>query len=685
MQNTTTDSNGVVVQVRDVHGDLHIASSPNGHGSRTPRQVPPLPPHFVDRQEVLGTITQLTHRAHSKGQPALVVLSGIGGIGKTALATTAAHALSEHHPDGQVFLRGGGTSAPVEPGTLLGRGLTALGHAPTDLPRDTEARIGMWRSATAQQRLLVLLDDAATAEQVRCLLPGSGGHTVLATARSRLSPMARDGAAFIDLHPLEDSAAHSLIARLADHAGEGDPAAVSRVAGACHRVPLALVVTASTATRTRASLAEVADRLTALPTFALEASVTEALTTAYRTLSGQARGLYRALACHPPYPWDAPAAAALTGLPLEDAQQALGELVETNLLDQPHLGWYAMHDVVRSHASSLVGAEAATARERLRLHYLTTAIAYDRRINPYRWRILPAALVDQAPEVEATATTALTWFHDRAGTIGELIDEAHTAGHHATAVYLCEALWGYYTHHKPLDTWQATHTAGLAAARATGDAVLQARMLQALGTWAMNSGDADTAHRNYTQARELWVQAEHILGQASVTEALGTVNLTTGNPHQAQQCYREALSLHEHLEQPRGVALARRYLGQAARELHDYGRALELLSMALEWFADNDDSYMVVRCRLQLATTHLYRGDLDEAHTTARSALELATDLDARYEVASCHALLADVAQALTLNHLHAAHTIAHATGAHEWSEALAKQKREVQDTRRNI
>jgi hypothetical protein len=265
---------GSAVQARSIHGDVHF----HGRGSEPipgPGQLLPVPPAFTNRSAELAALAVLLDPAESARPLTLAVIMGVGGVGKTSLALRWLYQVKDHFPAGQLYADLGGhvPASAVRPAEVLGRFLRAVGLPPGSVPTDLEEASGLWRSVTTGRRLIVLLDNAASAAQVRAVLPGPGPSLVAVTTRWRLGGLAIDGAHFTELGPLAEPDAIDLLGRIAG-AGRvsADPDAARSVVRMCGQLPLAVCVSAARlapnprwpVSRMATELASERDRLTAL-------------------------------------------------------------------------------------------------------------------------------------------------------------------------------------------------------------------------------------------------------------------------------------------------------------------------------------------------------------------------------------------------------------------------------------
>ena len=314
-------------------------------------------------------------------------VDGMAGIGKTAFAVHAAHQLAARFPDGQIFLRLHAHTAgqrPVDPAEALATLLLTAGVAPQQIPPGLEARSAAWRGHLAGKKVLLVLDDAAGSDQVRPLLPGTAGCLVLVTSRRRLTAL--EEAAPISLGTLPPDEAADLFARLAGRPGlQPTDAAVAEVTGLCGCLPLAIRLVAAglrhhpawTVTGLAAELATARDRLAAMQ--AEDVSVAAAFDLSYQDLTPGQQRLFRRLGLHPGADIDAYAAAALDDTDLRATRRRLDELYDHNLIGEPALGRYRLHDLLREYARARVAADDDADNQaaigRLLDYYLHTSVA----------------------------------------------------------------------------------------------------------------------------------------------------------------------------------------------------------------------------------------------------------------------------------------------------------------------
>ena len=425
----------------DVQQDRVSVADPvtTAPGSGTPSPVPvrPVPAQlpldlasFTGRDDELNQLDALLTR--SDGPPATVViavLSGTAGVGKTTLAVHWAHRVANRFPDGQLYanLRGfgpGGTA--MNPAEVIRGFLDTFEVSPQRLPADLDSQAALLRSLLAGRQMLIVLDNARDAEQVRPLLPGAPGCLVVVTSRNELTSLvAVEGAHPLSIDLLSTSEARELLTRrLGPDRLNAEPAAVGEIITGCARLPLALsVLAARAAIRTRFSLgalaAELRDAHGGLHAFEggdVAANVRAVFSWSYQVLGEAAARLFRLLGLHPGPDITARAATSLAGLPRKEVHPLLTELVHAHLVTEHAPGRYTFHDLLRAYAAELAvdldsEVERQSSMHRTLDHYLRTAHAADRLLQANRDPIaLAPPRPGVSPEEIADSDRALAWF-----------------------------------------------------------------------------------------------------------------------------------------------------------------------------------------------------------------------------------------------------------------------------------
>jgi hypothetical protein len=354
------------------------------------RQLPRGPDTFVGREQEYGALESLAKRAD--GTASICVIDGVAGAGKTALAIYAGRRLATRFPDGQLYadLRGFGPHRPpMTPDEALAGFLRALGVDPSAVPSGLDELAAMYRSLLAERHMLIVLDNAADAAQVRPLLPGAPGPLVLVTSRGRLSGLtARDGAARITLRPLAPAQAILLLGRIVGHDRvSAERQAAIDISARCGLLPLALRIAAErVAARPRMTLNDLAGQLTAaharldgLDLGEEEATAVRAVFSwSYKALAPEAARMFRMLGLHTGPDIGVPAAAALAATEQAEAGHLLEVLADAHLIEESLPGRFRVHDLLHAYAAEQARTdesahERGSALRRVLSWYLLTA------------------------------------------------------------------------------------------------------------------------------------------------------------------------------------------------------------------------------------------------------------------------------------------------------------------------
>ncbi|WP_433530150.1 BTAD domain-containing putative transcriptional regulator [Micromonospora sp. CA-263727] len=474
---------------RVLAGDLAIAGSER-RATAPVRGLPRAISDFTGRSETVARLV----KEIEEGETRIHLIDGMAGSGKTTLAVHVATRLAECYPDAQLFidLHGHSERAPLSPSAALATLLRQLGVAPERIPVDVDDRLAIWRTELADRRALVLLDNAATAAQVVPLLPSGAGCLTLITSRRRLVGL--DEGRPSSLRLLDPGEAVELLGRVAgEERVSAEPAAASEVVRRCGYLPLAIRLAGGRLVhRPRWRIADLADRLggarDALAELAAgQRSVGEAFALSYAQVSPAAQRTFRLLGLHPGVRVDTATAAAVAGAALVEAQEALDELVDAHLMDEPEPGRYRLHDLVREYAWTLLSdparaTERHTALERLLDHYLHVSATLGRETEAPATRL--AFSLPPAPRPDLVAICAdrgLAWFDENRSALVAMPALAEQ-DFPERAWQLARASWRLLYNGGHLDELVETHRVGLRAAESLGDEQTQAMMLNYLAS-----------------------------------------------------------------------------------------------------------------------------------------------------------------------------------------------------------
>jgi DNA-binding SARP family transcriptional activator/Flp pilus assembly protein TadD len=654
-----------------------------------PRQLPASVRYFAGRSSELAALTELLDRKGAR-TPGTVVISAIGGtagVGKTALAIHFARQVAESFPDGQLYVNLRGfdpTLAPKLPAEAVRLALDAFAVPAEQIPANLDAQVGMYRSLLAGKKVLIVLDNAADAGQVRPLLPGSPTCLVIVTSRNRLAGLvAIDGAIPLSLDLLAHAEAHDLLTGILGAARvAAEPDATDQLIAACGHLPLALTITgARAATNPQLPLAalatELADathRLDALRTTDDPlASVRASLACSYQHLSADVARTFRLLGVHPGPVISLPATASLTGIPRPQTRRHLSELADANLVTQDSGDRYTLHDLVRLYAAEQAqridsDTERQAAIRRMLDHYLHTGHIAARLLRPTRDPItLDTHSRGTVPEDPADQREATSWFRAEHQVLMAAVDYAFAAGQDTHAWNIAWTLQDYFQIRGHWREQLAVSTTALAAACRLGDLTLQAKSHHYLARGATELGRHDDACSHYRhaldlfqrlsdrnwqahvhlglagslnrqgqpgsavdharQALELYIATNHQVGRAAALSGIGWYLCHTGDCQQALLYCQQALVVCRKVGARHSEGDTLDNLGYAHRQLGHYTEATACYQQAVAIYRQ-----LGFRPRQAVALSHLgdtYHsvGDLEAACTAWREALAILDDL----------------------------------------------------------
>ena len=486
-----------------------------------PRQLPAAPRCFVGRSGELSALSGLLEgqREHTSGV-VIAALTGMAGIGKTALAVTWAHHVADQFPDGQLFINMRGFSpagTPVTPTEAICSFLTALGVPASRIPADQMSAAALYRSLIAGRRMLVVLDNACDAEQVRSLLPGSPGCLVVVTSRNRLTGLAAaEGANLLPLGLLSEEESRELLHRNLDIERPAEFETISELARLCARLPLALCdVAARAAARPGLPLAGLAAEmrdwrvLDALETGESATSVRMAFSWSHARLGAEAALMFRLLGVYSGPDITVPAAVSLTGMTRNQAHLALAELCDGYLVTEHAPGRYTCHDLLRAYAAEgdrSCGSddEQREAVHRVLDHYLHTVNA----VSALLYQDYPQLTLDRPrpgvrPEEIVDGRRAMEWVENARHVVLAAIIQAASGGYAPHAWELPWAAAPFFTSKVPWARLALALASVPATARERGDHAGEAMAYYNLGLANHWIGDHGTACRYLDSAIEL--------------------------------------------------------------------------------------------------------------------------------------------------------------------------------------
>lgn len=613
--------------------------------TRQVAQLPGPPAGFVGRERELDRMRVALTREPRLDVSRVVFIEGPPGVGKTSAAIRCAYEIkgSRHgtYADGELHINLHGFSSkgkPVQPGDALEEFLVELGVPPQDIPKQTEPRAKLYRSVLASLHILIILDNAASADQIEPLLPGARHCGVIVTSRKKFAGLAmRVGAERLELGPVNRSEAVAILgqavgadvsARQADH--------LVTLADLCGRLPLALRISAERlVVHPHRPIREMIDELAAeherLDGLSMGESnrIRTVFEWSYNDLSPDEQSMFRRLALHPGQRFSAGAAATLGGVSMVRARRLLEKLTSVHLLEGTADDRYEFHDLIRVYAAdrsteSDDQAELDAAALRLANWYLHNAVAAGQALAPFRLNPLepPSAPgVDTQPF--ADATTALKWCDTEAENYTSILKMATERGFHEVAWKTAVALFDYLRLlRNPGRLWLATTLLALEAARASADRYAEGWVETSLAEAYRWLRQYEYSRRHFQHALEIRQEIGDRQGVGWSTAGLGFLAVDRGMLEQAREYALAAMAIFQETGDLHGEASALFTLADTYQGRVRLGDALRTLRRSLRIFEGigNQDGQALTLTKI--ADVLLTGGEPDLALTNIESSIE---------------------------------------------------------------
>jgi DNA-binding SARP family transcriptional activator/tetratricopeptide (TPR) repeat protein len=622
-----------------------------------PRQLPSSIADFIGREDHLADVKQVLadERARSDGYAVpIIAISGRGGVGKSTLALRMAHELAGEFPDGHIYADLRGMTDEKSTWGLLARIMRALGVSGSVIPDDMAERVEMYRSRVAGKRLLIVLDDVTSEEQVLPLLPGSASCAVIVTSRARLVglPAARQ----VDVGTFDATTSMELLARIVGWPRlRAEPPAAAQLVNYCGGLPLALrIAGARLASRPQWRIAELTRRLKSevrrldeLSHRGLEVRSSIALT--YRSLPEQAQRLFRlsAIVKAPDFPsWTA---AALLDVDLMQAEDTLERLVDVRMLDTKRCAdgqlRYGLHDLIRVYAQErLLESESVAERDAALRRMLGARLALAEQAHRKEYGGDYTILHGNAPRLDLSGWDTeeligcpMDWLENERAALVSSVRQAAAAGMDElcwdlalTSVSLFEVK-GY------TDDWRETAELAHAVALRAGNRIGTAAMQYSLGTLYMLQKRLTEAEQFFAAALETFEQERNLHGQALVLRNSAFIDRICANVDQMQKKYNSALIKMRVVGDPIGEAHVLSCLARFRIDEGDHDAAEDMLSDALALCEQAGYLRGEAHVRRALSELYLATGRLDEARQSANEVLRIVRYVGDR--IGEAHAL----------------------------------------------
>ncbi|MEN3356603.1 MAG: hypothetical protein V7637_585 [Mycobacteriales bacterium] len=665
------------------------AAAPPAAALPAPAQLPPPVGHFAGRTAELAGLDGWLAEPHPG--PRIAVIRGPAGVGKTAFAVQWSRSIRADFPDGQLYLdlRGHDTASALAPADALAQALRALGVPADRIPAELADQIGGYRSLVHDKRILLVADNAGSADQVLPLVPTGEASLLVVTSRHDLAALPIYHAVRpVDLGVLSASEATTLLDQVvgADRV-RAEAGAAAKLVDLCGRLPLALrVAAAKLAARPRRQIDDLVaelvgqDRLDALSVEGDSRGLRAVFATAYGALSQPAARLFRVLGLQPGTSFTVPLAAAAAGVPAAVGQAGVRELAAAHLIEDLGGDRYRFHDLIRLYAADRARAQEpdparAAAVTRILDWYLAVADAVNRTLDPGRDRVVPPSRFAPGNEpFDPAPAAALAFLDGEHANLLSTVDYAAAEGYQTVAWQLCYLLAGYFESRGHWGDRVAMYRSGLAAARQLADPAVEGLMLSGLGVACIAARRHAEALEHLRPALELMRASGDRRGEGhaynNIAAALGELR----RYHEAIVACERALEVHTQNGHRLGMRLALNNLGCAHTRIDEVDRGIAYLDQGLALARDDRDTRVEAGILHNLGEAYRRRGDHRQALDCFAQALALRRGMgERRYE--------AETLTEIGLTHLDAADPAAardSAWQAHQLSREVGDQHLEA-------
>jgi tetratricopeptide (TPR) repeat protein len=658
-------ANGNSVQAGSVHGGIHFHQVLNS--VVIPRQLPASVPDFVGRQTELARLANLLEAsANVTGTVLITAINGTAGVGKTALAVRWAHQVSAHFPDGHLYVNLRGfdpTAAPLQPAEVVRGFLDAFGVPPERISINPDAQVAMYRSLLAGRRVLIVLDNARDAEQVRPLLPGSSTCLVIVTSRNQLTGLiAHEGARPVTIDVLEvEEAFEFLSVAFGPQRVDGNSSTIQELIRQCAQLPLALaIVAARAATNVRLTpqllvdeLRDELNRLDALETGDPDTDLRAVFSWSYGALQPESARIFRLLGLHTASDITLSAAASLGALSVQQARNHIAGLVRANLIEEHVPGRFRFHDLLRAYAAEQALRQESDDQRRVAIHrlldyYLHSSMLADKCLHPHRVAINTSApLPGIAMAGFETYEQAMLWFASEHGAILAVLEQAVSNGFHCHAWQLPWGIVNYLDRRGHWYDYVTSQETAAAAADQLGDRTALAASLRLLGNGYSRLERHEDSFKCLARALTVYRDLDDVVGQATTHHAISRAYTRQGDHERALDEAICALELFRETDHLAWLARVYNRVGQSYAFLGNHNEALRYCTEAMDLLRGLGDRYNEARTLNSLGYIHHQLEHYDLAIRNYQESIDVHRELGDDYYEAITFVQLGDVYSAI--------------------------------------
>ncbi|MGV9210390.1 AfsR/SARP family transcriptional regulator [Micromonospora sp. RB23] len=597
---------------------------------------------FVGREAAVARLLAETRRVEDR-VPALHLIDGMAGSGKTTLAVHLARRLGDRYPDARLYvdLRGHGEKDLMRPASALVVLLRQLGVPSERIPVDLDDRTELWRRELALRRSVIILDNAASSDQILPLLPIEPTAVVLVTSRRRLTHPDLGTSQSLPVMSPEEGV-DLLALSVGRERVDAEPEAAAEVVQRCGRLPLAIrLAGARLAHRSGWRLADLAAQMagatSVLPHLGGENStVTGAFATSYEPLPESRKRVFRFLGLYPGSRFSPTTVAALTGLTVTEARAALDDLTDRHLAQDLNSGQYGLHDLMRQYSVELCirvdsPQDRRSALAQLFDFILEVALRIAETLEPIVIRSQVDHLAfDRSELLETLGEPSVEWLEAERADLVTMVASAHESGFHQHAWRLARALWRFCYIRGYFEDIVTTHRHGLAAAEMTGETEPTAQMHNYLASAYVKTGDNRRALEHLTRAVELSKESRDMVNTARYQANLAPVYYWSGHLTEAVALGMERLRDYKGYGNV-GVPMALPNVGLALTSLGRYEEALWMHRRHLAWARTNSSEFHLLNALSHIGAVRARKGDLPQAIRILKASLALRDRTGHRY------------------------------------------------------